>query len=215
MKKLLFIVIPISIMTLSGCDKIGIDAYKPVIELDTTLFSEGNWVDYPWPEFDDASGNTVRNILLEDYTGHKCQGCPGAATKAAEIEDANPGRVFVVSIHQGGSNDNSFQNIAADCGEPTNPNDKFCHNFITDEGIEIGSVFATGFGFNSNPSGTINRINFDDGANMFTGPVLWESRVNTLLNTPDPVAELQVKSNFYPETDGAYLHVQTEFLDDF
>jgi len=213
MKRLLLIIIPVTIFVLSGCDKIGVDAYKPVIELDTSFFTDGNWEDYPWPEFN-GSAQITRNVLLEDFTGHKCPNCPLGNVKAEEAEENHPDRVFAVSIHQGANNDNSLQVTLATCGDTiANPESEFCHDFITEEGVEIGSEFATGFGFNGNPSGTVNRIIFE-GQNMFSFYTLWEDRVNTVLDT-DPVVSLQTASNYFESSNGLYLHVEAEFLEPY
>jgi hypothetical protein len=58
-----------------------------MLELDTTLYP-GNWADYvanEWPTFT-ANTNIDRNILIEDYTGHKCIFCPAAADLAHQLE---------------------------------------------------------------------------------------------------------------------------------
>ncbi|MEO9258461.1 MAG: hypothetical protein ABI207_08765, partial [Crocinitomicaceae bacterium] len=90
--------------TLVACDKIK-NPYKPVsagstpgtsandsTNLDSTLYP-GNWHVYlttQWPSFT-ADTNTRRNVLIEDFTGHKCPNCPIAATIAEQIETDNPG----------------------------------------------------------------------------------------------------------------------------
>jgi len=60
----------------SSCDKVS----QPTIiltTLDTTIYP-GNFVEYEVPTFE-PNTNTDRNILIEDYTGHRCGACPGAA----------------------------------------------------------------------------------------------------------------------------------------
>ena len=47
-------------------------------------------IDYTYNFSDPASNwttnlNTNRNVLLEDYTGHYCTGCPDAAAEATEL----------------------------------------------------------------------------------------------------------------------------------
>ena len=68
----------------TSCDRIT-NPYPPqvVLELDTTLYP-GNWDDYvanEWPTFT-ANTNIDRNILIEDYTGHKCIFCPAAVHRS-------------------------------------------------------------------------------------------------------------------------------------
>ena len=194
-----------------SCDKVE-NPIKPAVLLDTTLFP-GNWEDYPYPTFPENT-NTNRNVLLEDYTGHRCPNCPGAAYTAKAIEENNPDRVFVASIHAGPGGLTSFQQTASDCGTSSNPNDEFCTVYYNNDGIAYGAAFnGSGFGFFGNPQGNINRISFS-GSTMFQFDTEWETRVNEVLSTNDLKVNLQAQSNYYTETNGLFLHVQTEFLED-
>ncbi|MGV6862419.1 MAG: Omp28-related outer membrane protein [Putridiphycobacter sp.] len=211
MKKLiyLFSLATISASIFTSCDKVE-QPVKPVIEIDTTLFTDGNWADYPWPEFP-ANTNTDRNVLIEDFTGHKCIACPAAAELARQIEDANPGRVFVVSIHAGPNGNNTLQEPATDCGTATNPNNEFCHDFLTDEGTEY-SITLGGSEFFANPMGMISRKKYNDA--LFLQKNSWSTATDDILNTNNLIVNMQAASNFYAGSNGLYLHVQTEFLSD-
>lgn len=201
----------VSSVTFISCDKIE-NPYKEEIELDTTLFTDGNWEDYPWPTFDDNT-NTLRNILLEDYTGHKCPNCPKAAAIAKTIEEEYPDRVFSVSIHTSPNGDGAFQALATDCDDPTNVEQAFCHDFTTTEGNTYGENFYSGFGFIGNPQGTLNRMTFSSG-DMFLFSQSWETNTATLISENNLKANIQAKSNYYSESNGVYLHIKTDFLED-
>lgn len=198
------------LMLQTSCDKVE-NPIKPAIELDTTIYP-GNWETYPWPTWV-PNTNTNRNVVLEDYTGHKCPNCPDAATEAAAIETANPDRVFVASIHASPGGISSFQNVAADCGQPSNPNDKYCTALYCDESIEYGTAFASGFGFFANPMGNVNRIT-PDGESMFDLYGNWSTRVNNVLAENDLKVNIQSVSNYYAGANGFYLHTEIEFLED-
>jgi hypothetical protein len=45
------------------------------------------------------SGAQLKNVLLEDYTGVRCDNCPNAQNRANLIIGANPGRVSELAIH--------------------------------------------------------------------------------------------------------------------
>lgn len=194
-----------------ACDKVD-QPIKPEVLLDTTIFP-GNWEnDYPeiaWT----PNLNTNRNIMLEDYTGHKCPNCPAAATIAENIEDANPGRVFVSSVHAGIGGISSFQEIASDCGLSSNPDDKYCTAFYNDETIAYGSEFQSGFGFIANPQGNVNRL-APDGEDMFSLSNQWGTRVSNQLADNELKINIQAQSNYYPSTNGFFLHTETEVLED-
>src|SRR4051812_16959427 len=42
-----------------------------------------------------------RNVLVEEFTGVQCTNCPAGTLVLNAAEDANPGRVIVVSLHGG------------------------------------------------------------------------------------------------------------------
>lgn len=205
--KLVFTFTIISV-TLMSCDKVE-QPIKPEILIDTTLFADGNWVDYPAPTFG-SNTNTDRNLLLEDYTGHKCPNCPAAAIIAKDIELANPGRVFVASIHAGAGGNDGFQVIPSDCGTASNPNGEFCHDFRTDEGTQYGITFQP-FGFVGNPYGSISRYTFSDF--MFQYHNTWEAKTDELLLANDLKVNIQAESNFYEASNGGYLHIESQFLE--
>lgn len=43
-----------------------------------------------------------KNVVLEEYTGINCGYCPDGHKIANQIAAANPGRVVLINIHQGG-----------------------------------------------------------------------------------------------------------------
>lgn len=198
------------IAVVSSCDKID-EPIKPALLLDTSFY-DGNWADYPDPVFV-PNTNTDRNVLLEDFTGHKCPNCPAAATEAKIIEAANPTRVFVASIHAGSTGLGNFQSLALDCGQISNPDGEFCTAFYCAEGIEYGQTFSSGYGFIGNPQGTISRVSFA-GSEMFQFKTEWSTRVDEVLTANELKINIQAQSNYYPTSNGMYLHVETEFLQD-
>jgi Outer membrane protein Omp28 len=205
-KPILFRLIYICLLcvAITSCDKVK-NAYPAGTAinygLDTSLY-EGNFADYVAPVFT-TNTNSNRNVLIEDYTGHKCIFCPAAAVVAKQIEEdpASGNRVFVASIHAspepGGSG--VFQEITT--GD-------FSRDFTCVEGKTYGVDFGTGFGFSGNPRGTINRIN--PANNMFIGVSSWQARVTSLLTSNILKANLQAKTDYFPSTRGVYLHVELD-----
>ncbi len=107
-----------------------------------------------------------KRILLEDYTGHTCGNCPGAAVTAKELEEAYPEQVIVIAVHAGGFADYY----------PTSS------KFYTDHTCETGVTWDEDFGIsdNGNPNGMINREG-PDGA-KFLGPGEWNAEITKRLN---------------------------------
>ena len=182
-----------------SCDKVEFPNI-PISGVDTTLYP-GSFSEYTIPTFSENT-NTFRNVMIEDFTGHKCPACPAAADIAKGLEDANPGRVFVASIHGGPSNNGitEFQKTSA----------SFPTDFTTLEGTTIASTFfQLGIGFVGNPRGAINRISNESGEFMFSQS-FWVAKTNYALTTPLTL-NLQAKSNYYPETNGVFLHAESDF----
>lgn len=191
MKKIIYLLL--GIVFLASCDKVK-NPYPAGIatEMDTTLYP-GAWGTYPWPTFSEGFP-TDRNVVLEDYTGHKCVYCPGAATVAEQIETDNPQRVFVISIHTSPGGMGPFQEVDAD----------YKDDFTNTAALTYGEEFKSGFGFAANPSGTINRLIW--GADMFIQPGTWNNNVNQILNENSIKANLIVASNYFDETRGLFVH---------
>lgn len=73
-----------------------------------------------------------KNVVLEEYTGINCGYCPDGHRIANQIAAANPGRVFLINIHQGGYAANTYT-------------------------TQWGNSLASQYGINSYPTGTVNR----------------------------------------------------------
>jgi hypothetical protein len=189
----------------TSCDKVD-NPYPQQYSIDTTLYP-GLWTDYianEYPIFT-TNTNTLRNALIEDYTGHRCNNCPNAAIVAHDIEVANPNRVFVAGIHAAPSatGTSSFQSFDPSASsfytDHTNPN-----------GRQYGIEFQNGFNFFANPQGTVSRKIVDN--KMFDLSGTWQSRTATILADTDLKVNIQSVFNYYEATKGGYLHVEIEKL---
>jgi hypothetical protein len=183
-----------------SCDKIENPIPVTVGGLDWSLSPFEDSASYTWPTWS-ANTNTERNVLIEDFTGHTCVGCPAAADEAAAIEAANPpGRVIIASIHA--STTNGYQ-------VPQPAPSSFTTDFRTDAGNE----YATTFGCDLNPLGTVNRTL---GTYPPTNPILqlhtsWAANTSTLLATNLDV-NVQVEYNYFPNEHGLFVHTESDFI---
>ena len=191
-------------LLISSCDHVKNPYPIEVnLELDTTLYP-GLWTDYEnneWPTFSQNT-NTNRNVLIEDFTGHKCVFCPAAAELAHQLHESNPSRVYTASIHAGPDGIGDFQSVSP----PDYPLD-----FTNPEGVEIGVYFGENDGgFPGNPRGTVNRFN---NGTVFQSPTQWTSMVNDQLSSNNLKVNIQSESNYYVQTKGAFLHVELDPVD--
>ena len=202
MRILLFIIVLGGVFY--SCDHVK-NPYPPEVnlELDTTLYP-GLWSDYEnneWPTFSQNT-NTNRNVLIEDFTGHKCVFCPAAADLAHQLHEANPSRVYIASIHAGPDGIGDFQSVSP----PDYPLD-----FTNPQGVEIGLYFGENDeGFPGNPRGAVNRFN---NGTIFQSPTQWTSMVNDQLSSNNLKVNIQSELNYYEQTKGAFLHVELDPID--
>lgn len=121
--------------TISSCDIID----HPIID-----YGIGYREDLygPAPIFEPVTGNGsgMRNVLLEDFTGHVCGNCPAAHEEAEAILVEQGNRVAVVSIHAG------------ELAEPTPP------DYLAEYRIAEGEFYFSQLAFQVNPIGRLNRV---------------------------------------------------------
>ena len=150
---------------------------------------------YPWPVWT-TNTNTIKRILLEDYTGHTCTNCPAAAVIAKQLEDDNVGKVIVASVHASPSG--TFQAVQLP-------------EFVADFQTTAGNIYVNEMeNFLGNPMGTVNRT-----SNGFAGSVWFFdsdcSRAVTNELTGSLIANIQLEYNYYPQTNGLFIHTESEF----
>lgn len=208
MKKQHFIIVfifPMLLTAFISCDKVD-NPYEQVetVELDTTLYP-GVWQDYVDNEYPDfaANPNTLKNVLIEDYTGHTCVNCPNAAAEAHSIHGNNPNRVFVASIHVDPGAQLGFQ-------APHTSGSEFTTDHTNPDGIAYGIEFENGYNFLGNPQGTVNRKTV--GGKMFDFFGTWQSRTDAILSANDLKVNIQSEFNYFQSTNGGFLHVEAEKL---
>lgn len=203
MKKILYLAV-LGFIGITSCDKI--DNPYPVgnvTELDTTLYP-GVWSDYlstEWPVFA-PNGNTLRNVLIEDFTGHQCTYCPLAADTAHKLMLDYPGRAFTATIHSGPNGVSGFQATSTE----------FPIDWTNTDGLAIGTYFGNipGSGFTGNPRGSISRI-LVGGQHTLSTPG-WRPALVAALPTPLKV-NIQSQANYYSATRGVFLHTELDVLD--
>ena len=151
MKKSAIIIASLAVIfAMASCDKLK-EPY--IIESNVTPSDTIPLVASDTANFD---GKIV--VLLEDYTGVKCNNCPEAGALALQLQEQNEGHLVVLGVHP----KSALQNPAG--GFP---------DFRTDDGNEWNNYFNIA----AYPNGLVNR----------TGGVLgsaqWTSAVNNIIGT--------------------------------
>lgn len=206
MKKYLFGLLALGFV-IASCDKVEDPYPAGISQGDYDLYPDGDSVHYAanaWPTFT-ANTNTDRNVLIEDYTGHQCTFCAPAADAAEAIKVANPNRVVVMAVHAGPNGVGSFQVT----------NSTYTTVFYNEISVALGQYFGNdwpGSLFTGNPFGAISRKDNGNGTPM-EGPTSWSNSATSILTTNDHKVNLQAASNYYPSTNGLFLHTEVDVLD--
>jgi thiol-disulfide isomerase/thioredoxin len=137
---------------------------------------------------------TVRKVLVEEYTGQKCPNCPEAAEVAHNLQQVYGEQVIVIAVHAG------FYSIPDADGD-------FTADYRTSEGTELNSYF----GFPAYPMGLVNRTPYSGSTILLKDS--WEGAVAALLEL-DPDAGITITNGYNEGTRKLDCTVETEFLDD-
>jgi hypothetical protein len=139
-------------------------------------------IDDPLRNTDPSGGNPGNDttvvkqiILLEEFTGVKCNNCPAAAVEAKRLKELYGEQLLIIGVHAG--------NLAQT--DPDHP-----RAFRTPEGTELFDIFS----FPGVPLGLINRV--DNETNQILKPSGdWRNVIPDLIdNTPVASMSLQERS---------------------
>lgn len=160
------------------------------------FFAACDMVDPPYIENHQGgdTGQFVKKVLLEDYTGHNCPNCPAAAVTAGQLKGIYGDQLVVMAVHAG------FFAIP----DPSNP--PFSNDFRTPAGNTWNDYFKIKF----NPNGLVNRIS-DNAGVYFIPPGNWGSTVAAELQK-NADARITIHSDFNTVTRLFSTGVITEFL---
>jgi hypothetical protein len=151
-------------------------------DIDDTLF------------FIDSSIVLQKQVLLEDYTGHKCVNCPEWAIFAHELAEDLNDKLIIIGIHAG------YYAIPDPTGE-------YSADLRTPSGEELYNDFL----IFANPIGMINRIEFN--GNLQILPDNWEAVINEQL-AKDPVAGITLRNKYYPNLNTVLINIDAVALID-
>jgi len=145
---------------------------------------------------DYCSGN--KKVLLEDYTGHGCVNCPGAAVLAHELKEQFCDRIVIIGVHAGYFAQPNFG------GDPV-----FSADFTT----EAGNTWDSFFGNSSlgNPNGLIDRVQGATGYVLY--PAVWGETIDPLLTQP-ALALITINNNFDVDSKTISTTIKTDFQTD-
>ncbi|HNT19074.1 MAG TPA: Omp28-related outer membrane protein [Saprospiraceae bacterium] len=141
------------------------------------------------PSAPDPGGQVYpQNVLIEEYTGVRCQNCPAGAQLLEELKRIHGDRLIILSIHGG-----FF-------AQPTNAENKF--RLDNAFGAELIRLFNEPLGY---PSAMISRKIFDGQSSRFLGGGFWAGYVAEELDQ-EPIIGLELE--ILPDPDPLALKVK-------
>lgn len=133
-----------------------------------------------------------KQVLLEDFTGHRCVNCPKAAKQLHEMMVFHHPRLVSYTVHAG--------NFAVPVPGTA---------FETDLRSTLSEKLYADFGIFGNPMGQIDRVKYNGLLQIFT--TNWNTVVDQQLQQTNS-AKLKLKNTFYPKYNSVIVDIEAEFL---
>ena len=178
MKKLIFPLFLIAIAFVS-CDRINNPIPNNSVSTEGIIWDDSAYVE---------SNPSVRNVLIEEFTGQLCTFCPDGAREIARLDSIYTTQFIPISIHAGAFAD---------------PNNGAPNDFRTD----AGNAYNNTFGVSSFPAGTISRLN---NATVTNSPQ-WEIDFQSIENDA-PKVSIGLSTLYDDSTRTMKAVVSTEWL---
>jgi hypothetical protein len=169
-----------------ACDKVD-EPLKIVsdrefpVGLDDTLF------------FIDSTVIAHKQVLLEDFTGHKCVNCPTASKLLKELRHEYFPRLIAYTIHAG-----AFAAVEAP-------------PFHTDLSSNIAKTLHDKFQPFGYPVGLIDRTEHSGMRQIF--PDSWQNVVNNRLLQHNKI-NLIIRNTYFPKYNAVLIDIKIDFLED-
>ena len=142
--------------------------------------------------FADSVNVFHKQVLLEDFTGHKCPNCPEWGIFAHNLAETLEHKLVILALH------------GAEWYSDPDATGLYTADLRCEAAIEL----VDAFGIIGLPTGLINRI--DHGSQI--NPNNWESVIYDQLSLA-PVVGLKLKNTYYPNLNSVIINVDTEVFD--
>jgi len=143
--------------------------------------------------FADSVDVMRKQVLLEDFTGHKCPNCPEWGIFAHDMAEAVDHKLVIMALHG-----------AQWYSEPDATG-----LYTADLRCEAAIELVDAFGILGLPTGLIDRTDYGTQIN----PNNWESIINEQLAL-DPVVGIKLKNTYYPNLNSVIIDVETDVFAD-
>lgn len=151
-----------TIFFFTQCDKVE-DPYAHIDE-EVTIDEDSLTATFNDTFYSDDSRELTRRIMLEDFTGMKCNNCPRATDVGKDLMDQFGDKIVFVALHNSGA----F----------SKPDNDFPLNLET----ETGENLRVRYQIASFPMGMINRTDYENSGTERIGDQNWDNVANQMLN---------------------------------
>lgn len=189
MKKIFF-TLALAALAFAGCkERNDLINYRPASE---SLHIDSSYLG------PDTAVPQQKHILIEDFTGIRCQNCPKAQVRAEKIADSFKGRVVITGIH-----------VTQTFGTPY-PESKY--NFRTQDGENVYAMLGDDPG--ALPIGDLDRKLFPGKKTPFINFTEWETRAASQLQLTTPVNIRFLKKEYNESTRELDAKILVTFTED-
>lgn len=112
-----------------------------------------------------GDGPVRKRVLLEDFTGHKCNNCPAAAATAQQLHDIYGEDLVIVGVHT----------TATFAAPQPGPNGSYTTDFRT----PAGDAYEQAFGISWLPAGMVNRA--EHNSSLLLAHSAWPEAVSNMI----------------------------------
>ncbi|MDL2239890.1 Omp28 family outer membrane lipoprotein [Bacteroidales bacterium OttesenSCG-928-K03] len=141
----------------------------------------------------DSADISKRVVLIEEFTGHRCNNCPKAAEEVKKLQLIYGDKLIVMALHTG------------QLSNPYPPD--FITNYRTPEGNEIFNHFN----ISAIPIGMVNRINYGGSPLVNYGD--WEPKIADIINR-DAIVNVEFTREYNSDNRSLSINVKTQFIGD-
>lgn len=161
-----------------------------------SFFSSCDKVEPPYTVENNNSNtnDTVRKVLLEDFTGHTCVNCPTAHDAATDLHKVYGNQLITVAIH---------------AGYFSNPKSApFDYDFRTTAGNDYESQFS----LSATPIGMVNRIKYGNSYLLTYGD--WASKVSQQIDSlsEEPDLYIHIAPTYNSSSNSVDINTEVTFL---
>lgn len=173
----------------------------PIFLLFTLIMNSCDKVSPPYVEgIDLCDGN--KKVLIEDYTGHGCVNCPGAAVVAHDLNEefcATEDKLVIIGVHAGFFAEQNFEEAI------------YGSLFSADFNTEAGNTWDSFFGNSAmgNPNGLIDRVKGNNGYVFY--PNTWGDIAAERLSEAAKVT-ITISNDFDTDNKELTTSINAEFI---